>query len=125
MLKKMILSTVVAIGLSTTGAIAKKNTHLITLASKQETLSYSIGSAYKKQDNHSVLAAIRTFKSGQKKLKTQINNPEISNLLVYLNLCLKDLEKVVKKPYSLQNAQKVAELTASISEGSHYIAVSL
>jgi len=125
MLRKIILSTVIAIGLSTTAAMAQKNTQLVTLASKQETLSYTIGKAYSKQDNNSVLAAIKTFASGQKKLKTQIKNPEISNLLVYLNFCLKDLEKVVKKPHTSQNAQRVAELTASISEGSHYIVISL
>ena len=125
MLKRFILSIVAVAALSTTGVIAKDNTQMLTLASKQEALSRNISEAYKKQDNSLLLSTMRTLESGQKKLKIQINDPEISNLLVYLSLCLKDLGKIVTKPYTSTNAQKVAELTASLSEGSHYIIASL
>ena len=125
MLKKMILSAIVVIGFSTTGAMAKNNTHMLTLVNKQEALSHSIVNAYTKQDSSSALASLKILISGQNKLKAQINNPEISNLLLYLSLCLKDLEEIMKKPYASQNVQKVADLSASLSEGNHYIIASL
>ena len=125
MLKKIILSAIIGIGLNTIGLMAKSKTDLMTLASRQEVLSHTITKDYRKQDNSSLMADIRTFESGQRQLSTQIKNPEISNLLAYLNLCLKDLEQVVKRPHTSKNAQRVAELTASISEGSHYIVASL
>jgi len=111
--------------LSSTSALAQSNRQLVAIASKQETLSYTISKAYKKQDNSSLLSVISTFESGQKQLKSQISSPEISNLLVYLNLCPKDLKTIVKKPHSSKNAQRVTELSASILEGSRYIVVSL
>ena len=124
-MRKTIFAAIIVMGLSTTGILAKGNTHLVQLASKQETLSHNITDAYKKQDKDSVLSAIKILNAAQTKLRSQVKNDEITNLLVYINLCLKDLEKVVKKPYSSKNAQKVAELSGSISEGSRYIAASL
>ena len=125
MLKKIILSAIVVIGFSATGAMAKNNTHMLTLVKKQEALSRSIVNAYAKQDSSSALASLKILISEQNKLKAQINNPEMSNLLVYLSLCLKDLEEIVKKPYASHNVQKVADLSASLSEGNHYIMASL
>ena len=122
---KTIISAIIILGLSTTGILAQTNTHLARLASKQEALSHNITNDYKKQDKNSILSTIKILNAGQTKLKSQVKNEEISNLLVYMNLCLKDLEKVVKKPYSSNNAQKVAELSGSISEGNHYIAASM
>jgi len=125
MLKKIIFSVVVVIGLGTTSVMAKSDTQLVNLASKQETLSHNINNAYKKQDNRSVLLTLKTLESGHKKLRSQINNPEISNLLVYLSLCLKDLKEIVQQPHTSQNTQKVADLSDSISEGNHYIIAAL
>lgn len=127
MLRKIIISTLLTMSLSTTGVMAKNNTdHLVKLASKQEVLSQNIINAYKKQDNgSSALVVIKALELGQTKLKSDIHNPEIDNLLVFLNICLDDLRVVVKKPYSSGNAQLVADLSASISEGSQYIQQSL
>ena len=124
MLKKVIMSTVIIIGFSS-AAFAKGDTHLINLASIQEAASQNIIKAYKKDDTGSVLASLRVLESGHKSLESKISNPEIKNLLVYLNLCIKNLKDVVKKPHTPQNAQKVADLSASISEGSHYIVAKL
>ena len=127
MLRKIIISTLLTMSLSTTGVMAKNNTdHLVKLASKQEVLSQNIIKAYKKQDNgSSALAVIAVLESEHTKLKSNIRNAEIDNLLIYLNICLGDLKKVLQKPYSSQNAQLVADLSASLSEGSHYIGQSL
>ena len=121
MLRKIILPTIVLMGLTTTGMMAEANGYLVELAAKQETLSCNINKAYKKQNSDAYHAIIRKFKLGQKTLETRINNPEICNLLVYMSLCIKELEEVVQKPYTSKNAQKVADLSASLSEGNHYI----
>jgi len=125
MLRKVILSTLLAIGLNTTGVMAKGNTQLANLASKQETVSHIIVKAYKKQDSGSVSTALATLESGHKKLQSQTRDPEVKNMLTYLNLCIKNLKEAAKRPYNSQNAQKVAELSALISEGNHYIIASL
>jgi len=126
MLKKVFISTIIVMGLSTAVACAKSHTDLVKLASKQERLAQNINKAYKKQDKGlSALSVINTLESGYTKLKSDIHNAEINNLLLYLNICLSDLKKVVKQPYSTQNARKVSELCDSFSEGSHYIAASL
>ncbi|HIP62134.1 MAG TPA: hypothetical protein EYG98_06215 [Sulfurovum sp.] len=127
MLKKIILSAVIVVGLSTTGAMANNNTnHLIKLASKQETLSKDIIRAYKKQDKgSSVLNLIRSLRSAQTEMKSDIKNPMIGNLLVFLNICLDDLKSIANKPYSSDNARLVVDLSAAILEGHQYIGQSL
>ena len=127
MMRKIILSTILAVGFAATTTMAGENTgYLLQLASKQEMLSQNIMTAYKKGDRGtSALEVVDALKSGHLKLKSAIHNPEIDNLLVYLNYRLDDLKAVVKKPYSPKNAQLVAEISASLSEGSHYIARTL
>ncbi len=127
MLRKIFLSTVLVLGLSSTTLLAKGDTdYLVKLASKQEALSQNIIKAYKKQDKgSSALAVIKRLESGQIKLKSDIQNPEIDYLLVYLNSCLDSLKIVVQKPYSSENARLISDLSASIAEGSGYIAKSL
>ena len=124
-MKRMVLSAMVLIGLATTGAMAGGSGNLVQLASKQETLSRDIGKVYKMQDGSSLHTMIESIKSGQKILRTRVNNPELRNLLTYLNVCFKELETVAQKPYTSKNAQKVSELSHSLSEGSHYIVASL
>ena len=127
MTKKLILSVVLITALGTMEVMAKSDTNnLLTLASKQEMLSQNIVQAYKKQDSgSSAIVLIDRLESGQMRLKSNIDNPEIDYLLTYLNTCLYNLKTVVKKPYSSENAHLVAELSASLSEGSRYIAKSL
>jgi len=127
MLGKIIISTLLIFSLSTTDTMAKGNTaHLVKLLGKQEKLSQDITIAYKKQDKgSSALLLIDAIESGQNMLKSNIDNAEIDNLLTYLGICLKDLKVAVKRPYSLKNAQLVADLSDSLLEGSHYIGQSL
>jgi hypothetical protein len=127
MLGKIITTTLLVLGLGTTGIIANESsTALKKLTSKHEKLSKKIIAAYGKKDKgNSVLAILNTLESEQKTLKSQIHNPEINNLLTFLTMCIKDLKTVVKKPYSSNNAQRVADLSTSIQEGSHYIRQSI
>jgi hypothetical protein len=125
MIKKLILSALLLLGFTTTSSVANtKNNHLIQLASKQEKLSKNIMQSY--TNNHSsTLKLIKEFESGQNTLKSTIRIPEIVNLLKYLNFCVDNLKKVVKEPYNRDNARLVADLSASLSEGNHYIAQTL
>jgi len=123
MIGKIITTTLLVVALGVTGAMAKESsTALRKLTSKHETLSKKIVTAYRKKDRgNSVLAILNTLESEQKTLKSQIHNPEINNLLTFLTMCVKDLKTVVRKPYSSHNAQRVADLSTSLQEGSHYI----
>jgi len=119
----MIISALLLIGFSTTAAVANTQ-HLVQLASKQEKLSQNIMKAYQTK-SPSTLVLLKDLESGQMKLKSDIHTPEISNLLTYLTMCLRDLKQAVRKPYNLHNARLVADLSASISEGNRYIARAL
>jgi len=122
---KSILTIVLTIILST-NLLAAKDTHLATLVTKQQTLTKKITQAYKKKAQKShLLSRVKDLEAGQKKLKKMaIHNSEINNLFVFMNICIKDMKVLIQKPYSRENAQKVADLGASISEGSRYIAQS-
>lgn len=91
-MRKIILSTILAVGFAATTTMAGENTgYLLQLASKQEMLSQNIMTAYKKGDRGtSALEVVDALKSGHLKLKSAIHNPEIDNLLVYLNYRLDD-----------------------------------
>ena len=127
MLRRLIISAIVMIGLGTSMTYAKGNTaELAKLASTQEKLSKNIVSAYKKRDKgSSALAVINQLESQQMELKSKVKNPELDYLLNFLHVCVNDLKRVVKKPYTSQNAQRVADLSMSLQEGSHYIKKSL
>jgi len=127
MLGKILISALLLTGLCTTTIVAKGNiSELSKITSKHETLSKNLITAYSKKDKGaSALTIIKTLESEQKTLKSHIKNPEITNLLTYLNMCIKDLKIIVNKPYSSKNAQKVAELSTSLQEGSHYIGQSI
>ena len=102
---------------------------LIDLAGQQRMLSQRIAKDYlymgkniavdkaKKQLKES----IREFRKNQGELSEMINDPELRNLLDFVNMSLDELEKVIKKPFSLDNAQLVMDLSESMLEGSQYI----
>ncbi len=132
MIQKTILVILLAVALGATGAIANKLTlksdtaQLISLAGKQQQLSQKIVDAYGKRDKGiNIAITIKALEAGQEKLKYDIRNPEIDNLFVFLDICLDEMKMLVKKPYSAENKQLIAELGASISEGSYYVAKSL
>jgi DNA repair ATPase RecN len=102
---------------------------LIDLAGRQRMLSQRIAKDYlymgkniafdkaRKQLNES----LREFRRNQGELSEMINDPELKNLMDFVNMSLDELEKVIKKPFSLDNAQLVLDLSESMLEGSQYI----
>jgi hypothetical protein len=128
MLKKTIAISLLTIALGTTTLFAKSSTNvkLLNIIGKQQKLSSSLLNSYDKHEKHSVMIKkIKTLKTGYATLKSGIHNSEIDNLLVFLDICLDELHIAVKKPYSLENAQIIADLGVSISEGNRYVSKSL
>ena len=123
MFKKVMISAILTVSLFTTFAAA--NTTLANVASSQEKLAHMVTKAYQSKNRTALLSTIRKLEAGHSKLASKIHDRELKNLLVYLNFCLKDLEKISKSPYSRQNAKRVAELSSSLREGNHYILSSL
>ncbi len=124
MLLKMISAILLAVTLGMTGAMANNVKQINTLAGNQEVLSTKLVKAYSKHDKSvNMMTTIKALEAGQVKLKKiAVRNSEIDNLFVFLTICLDEMKILIKKPYSSENAQLVADLGASISEGSRYIA---
>ena len=113
--------------------VKKDAIKLIDIAGKQRMLSQRIAKDYlylgKKiavdKARKQLKASLEEFKAAQAKLSEMINDPEIKNLLAFVNLSLDELEGIVKKPFSLDNAQLVLDLSESMLEGSQYVVDSL
>jgi len=115
-------------------ALVKKDAiQLINIAGKQRMLSQRIAKDYlylgKKiatdKARKELEVSLKEFHANQKKLSEMINDPEIKNLLAFVNMSLQELEGIVKKPFSLDNAQLVLDLSESMLEGSQYVVDSL
>ena len=118
--------TLIGISITFFGNIALyANGNLARIATEQEKLAQNILNIYKSKDKKKLLITIRKLENGHAKLSSHIRNRELKNLLVYLDLCINDLEKLSKNPYSRRNADRVAELSDSLREGNHYILSSL
>jgi len=66
--------------------------------------------------------AFNIFDENFKRLYGATNSPKIKNLLNYSKLNYDELVDVIKKPYSLDNAQELMDYVAVISEASRHIA---
>jgi len=124
MKKRLLFVSVVMMGLGANVLFAN-NTQLAQLATKHVKLSQKMMKEYKHKNSTSAMALVRELESGQKKLGSKVRNRELSNLLKYLNLCVLDAKRVLKKPYSSQNVHKLSDLSASLMEGNRYIASAL
>jgi hypothetical protein len=115
-------------------ALVKKDAiQLINVAGKQRMLSQRIAKDYlyicKKvatdKATRQLKSSLEEFRANKAKLAEMINDPEIKNLLEFVNMSLSELEEIVKKPFSLDNAQLVLDLSESMLEGSQYVVDSL
>lgn len=126
MLGRILISISFVTIVSTTAVVAKSNLNsLITLTTKQEKLSNMLVSSYNKKNQTVLIANIKSMEAAQYRLKSSIKDPEIVNLLVYLDMCVHNIKTLAKKPYSTKNAKAIASLCISLSEGNQYVAESL
>ena len=89
--------------------------------SKQATLSHKAVASYKKHQSVALVNQISSIKRDNQKLGNHVGDPEIKNLLVFLNICLDEMKLTLKEPYSHDNVQILADLSISINEGTHYV----
>jgi len=106
---------------------------LLNVAGKQRMLSQRIAKDYlyigKKvavdKATKQLERSLSSFKKSQQYLEKAIDDPEIKNLIAFVNMSESELEATAKKPFSLDNAQLVLDLSESMLEGSQYIVDSL
>jgi hypothetical protein len=106
---------------------------LIDIAGKQRMLSQRIAKDYlyagkkiavlkaKKQ----LTQSLKEMEDAHKILVDSINDPEIKNLLSFVELSMEDFKTTVNEPFTLDNAQLIIDLSESMLEGSQYVVDSL
>jgi len=106
---------------------------LIDVAGKQRMLSQRIAKDYlyigkkvavskaKKQ----LKASLDELVSAHNVLVDSINDPEIKNLLSFVELSIEDFKATANEPFNLDNAQLIIDLSESMLEGSQYVVDSL
>ncbi len=120
-------------GIVTNKAAVAEMVELIDVAGKQRMLSQRIAKDYlyagekvavskaKKQMKASMEEMVKIHK----RLVDSINDPEIQNLLAFVQLSIEDFKSTANEPYSLDNAQLIIDLSESMLEGSQYVVNSL
>ena len=120
-------------GIVANKAVVADMVELIDVAGKQRMLSQRIAKDYlyagekvavskaKKQMKASMEEMVKIHK----RLVDSINDPEIQNLLAFVQLSIEDFKSTANEPYSLDNAQLIIDLSESMLEGSQYVVDSL
>jgi len=106
---------------------------LIDVAGKQRMLSQRIAKDYlyigKKvavsKASRQLKASLKELVSAHKVLVDSINDPEIRNLLSFVELSIEDFKTTANEPFNLDNAQLIIDLSESMLEGSQYVVDSL
>jgi len=106
---------------------------LVDIAGKQRMLSQRIAKDYlyigkkvavykaKKQ----LAASLKEMADTHKILVDSINDPEIKNLLSFVELSMEDFQATAHESFNLDNAQLIIDLSESMLEGSQYVVDSL
>ncbi len=106
---------------------------LLDIAGKQRMLSQRLAKDYlyigkkvavSKADKQ-LKTSLGEFLSAHKKLLSSINDPEIQNLLTFVQMSYDEFKDLLNKPFDLDNAQLALDLSESILEGSQYVVDSL
>jgi len=106
---------------------------LIDIAGKQRMLSQRIAKDYlyvgKKvavsKASKQLKASLDELVKNHKTLVDSINDPEIKNLLAFVELSIEDFKATANEPFNLDNAQLIIDLSESMLEGSQYVVDSL
>ncbi len=106
---------------------------LIDVAGKQRMLSQRIAKDYLyagekvavSKAKRQMKASMKEMEAIHKQLVDSINDPEIQNLLAFVQLSIEDFKSTANEPYSLDNAQLIIDLSESMLEGSQYVVNSL
>ena len=89
------------------------------LAREEQRLSHKLLSAYLNGANAE--SVLRDLRQTQHELKSSLKDPEIRNLLAFIDLCIGELQGSLRRPVTPANIEIVSDLTTSIDEGSRFI----
>jgi len=117
----------------TNKAVVADIVKLIDVAGKQRMLSQRIAKDYlyigKKvavsKAQKQLKVSLDELVSSHKVLVDSINDPEIRNLLSFVELSIEDFKATANEPFNLDNAQLIIDLSESMLEGSQYVVDSL
>ncbi len=106
---------------------------LIDVAGKQRMLSQRIAKDYLyigekvavSKAKKELKASLDEMVKDHKILVDSINDPEITNLLSFVELSMEDFKATANEPFNLDNAQLIIDLSESMLEGSQYVVDSL
>ncbi len=106
---------------------------LIDIAGKQMRLSQQIAKDYlysgknisKDKANKEMKRAMIEIVESHKILLKFITDPDIKNLLTFVEMSTDDLKDTANEPFSIDNAQLIIDLGESMLEGSEYVINSL
>ena len=106
---------------------------LIDLAGKQRMLSQRIAKDYlykgKKilfsKSKRELKKSLKELSEIQDKLNKSINDPQIKNLLMFVDMSIESFEETSEEKFNLDNAQLIIDLSESMLEGSQYVVDSL
>jgi len=113
--------------------VKSSDVSLVDIAGKQRMLSQRIAKDYLYignkvavgKANKQLKASLGEFAAAHKKLYSSINDPEIQNLLTFVQMSFDEFKELIKQPFNLDNAQLTLDLSESILEGSQYVVDSL
>ena len=102
---------------------------LINIAGKQRMLSQKIAKAYffygkgirPDKTRKQLLDSISEFDRNFKVIRNSTDNPNIQDMLVYIEMAKNELAQLVKQPYSKENASLVLDYSETMLEGSQDI----
>jgi len=114
-------------------SVVSDTVKLIDIAGKQRMLSQRIAKDYlyagrnvaQAKATKELKASLDELNRSHKLLVESINDPEIQNLLSFVQMSGEDFEATARKPFDLDNAQLIIDLSESMLEGSQYVVDSL
>ncbi len=107
--------------------------NMIDTAGKQRMLSQRLAKDYMYIGNKVAVskaqkqlkASLAEFSAAHKRLYTSINDPEIRNLLTFVQMSYDEFKDLINQPFNLDNAQLALDLSETILEGSQFVVDSL
>lgn len=118
---------------STDTVVIEDTVKLIDIAGKQRMLSQRIAKNYlyagknvaTAKANKQLKESLEELRTAHKTLVESINDPDIENLLAFVEMSTEDFEATANEEFTLDNAQLVIDLSESMLEGSQYVVDSL